>query len=104
MSCADPVRAALVFLHLLEREANALGERRLRQAPREALQADVMADHRIIGIGPAHGHAASCARAAQCDSVVAGESPKGHAFELTINYTAKTKRLIAAIGKATPGA
>src|SRR2546421_7090691 len=50
----------------------------IRRPPRSTLfpyttlfRSDVVADHRVIGVGPALGHGPSCAGKAQCDSVVA---------------------------------
>ena len=42
---------------------------RLRHLSHQPVDADVVADDRVIGVGPALGHGSSCAGTAQCDSV-----------------------------------
>ena len=50
---ADPVGAAFVFLHLLKRQAERIGERLLVHAEQQAAHADASADMNVDGIGNA---------------------------------------------------
>src|SRR5262249_3272873 len=55
-TCADAVRSLLIFLHLLERHADALAELGLRQSGGKALDLDALSNLDINGIGFSRGH------------------------------------------------
>jgi len=89
---ADPVHAALVFLHLLEGDADRIGKLGLRHAAQQPLRADPAADLDVLRLGrprvrissplphgafrdprrSASGGAPSCAPAAQYATFAAG--------------------------------